>query len=417
MNSPAAPVPTARRLATLACALLLLAPGITPEARAQDAPTATQLRTEAEFRRGLQAVAAGDYAGAVTIFDGILARDAGLVRVRLELARALFLKGDEDERARFQFERVLSGELPQAVQDNVQKFLSALRQRRRWTLSAELAVIPDSNINGGAESREVTLGGLPYYLNESSVKKSGTAILTALRGTWRFADEGRWRIQTGAGLSQRSYDDSEYDDTVLNFSAGPRYLLDRGEIGFGLSGYHRWYGLDPYSLFMGVQLDGNYLLSRQLKLEAAVRLGRVTSPDDSGREGPSSDGSITLRYALSPELLIYGSLDARRDAFANDLLANDAAGAAVGVYGDLPWGFSAGASFRLGGTWYDGESAFFQEARRDESRQYGLTVLNRNLRFWQVTPSLRYTHVENESTIDIYTYDRDILQIGLTREF
>lgn len=380
-------------------------------------PTAEQLRTEAEFRHGLRAVAAGDYGAAIAIFDAILARDASLVRVRLELARALFLAGDQDERARFQFERVLSADLPQAVQDNIEKFLNAIRKRRRWTLSAELAIVPDSNINGGAESREVNLGGLSYYLNESSVKKSGTGLLTAVRGTYRFADEGRWRIQTGGGLTQRSYGDSEYDDTILNFAAGPRYLLDRGEIGFGLSGYYRWYGLDPYALFMGVQVDGSYLLSKQIKVEASLRFGQVTSQADPGREGASSDGSVTLRYAVRPDLLIYSSLDARRDAFDNDLLANDSAGISVGVYGDLPWGFSAGASARLGETWFDGFSGFFQTTRNDENRQYAFTVLNRRLIFWQTTPSFRYTHVENDSNIGIYAYDRDIFQIGLTREF
>lgn len=392
-------------------------PATAQEPAATSVPTAEQLRIETEFRQGLQAVAAGDYVGAIAVFDAILVRDPGLIRVRLELARALFLAGDQDERARFQFERVMSADLPQAVQDNIGKFLSAIRKRRLWTLSAEFAIVPDSNINGGAESREVNLGGLSYYLNESSVKKSGTGLLTAVRGTYRFADEGRWRIQTGGGLTQRSYEDSEYDDTILNFSAGPRYLLDRGEIGFGLSGYYRWYGLDPYALFMGVQVDGNYLLSKQVKFEAALRLGLVTSQADPGREGASSDGSITLRYAVRPDLLLYGSLDARRDAFDNDLLANDGAGVSVGVYGDLPWGFSAGASARLGKTWFEGFSDFFQTTRRDDNRQYGFSLLNRSLIFWQTTPSFRYTHVENASNIDIYTYDRDIFQIGLTKEF
>ena len=56
-----------------------------------------------------------------------------LVRVRLELARAFFLKG-EDSLSRRHFERVLAGNPPAAVAANVRRFLSEIRARRRWSM-------------------------------------------------------------------------------------------------------------------------------------------------------------------------------------------------------------------------------------------------------------------------------------------
>ena len=53
-----------------------------------------------------------------------------LARVRLELARAFFLKG-EDALSRKHFDRVLAGELPSAIVANVQRFIEAMRARRR----------------------------------------------------------------------------------------------------------------------------------------------------------------------------------------------------------------------------------------------------------------------------------------------
>ena len=55
----------------------------------------------------------------------------GVVRVRLELARALFLKGENDL-SRRHFEHVLAGNPPAPVLANVRRFLAEIRARRRW---------------------------------------------------------------------------------------------------------------------------------------------------------------------------------------------------------------------------------------------------------------------------------------------
>ena len=59
---------------------------------------------------------------AIIALLAILVDRPELVRVRLELARAFFYKG-EDTLARGHFERVLAGEVPEAVKVNVQRFL------------------------------------------------------------------------------------------------------------------------------------------------------------------------------------------------------------------------------------------------------------------------------------------------------
>ena len=72
---------------------------------------------------------------AIAAFREMLVADPALVRVRLELARAFFLKG-EDRLARRHFERVLAGEVPREVAANVRTFLIQIRARRRWDLHA-----------------------------------------------------------------------------------------------------------------------------------------------------------------------------------------------------------------------------------------------------------------------------------------
>ena len=70
---------------------------------------------------------------AIVTLHTILVDRPELVRVRLELARAFFYKG-EDSLARGHFRRVLAGDVPDVVKANVQRFLVQVRARRRWTM-------------------------------------------------------------------------------------------------------------------------------------------------------------------------------------------------------------------------------------------------------------------------------------------
>ena len=91
---------------------------------------------------------------AIAAFRTMLVADPGLVRVRLELARAFFFKG-EDSLARQHFEAVLAGGVPEPVAANIHAFLAEIRARRRWSLNAGFAIAPDTNIGAGSDERTI----------------------------------------------------------------------------------------------------------------------------------------------------------------------------------------------------------------------------------------------------------------------
>ena len=77
--------------------------------------------------------------GAVAAFRAMLIDKPELVRVRLELARAFFYQG-VDGLSQEHFERVLAGNPPAPVVANVQRFLTLIRARRRWSMHLGFAV-------------------------------------------------------------------------------------------------------------------------------------------------------------------------------------------------------------------------------------------------------------------------------------
>ena len=116
---------------------------------------------------------------AITAFRNLLIDRPELVRVRLELARAFFLKR-EDALARRHFEQVLAGNLPPPVVANVQRFLAAIRARKRWSVYFGAALAPDSNIGAASDERfiEIHIGGvpLPFRRDQEELTTSGVGL-------------------------------------------------------------------------------------------------------------------------------------------------------------------------------------------------------------------------------------------------
>ena len=107
---------------------------------------------------------------AIAAFRTMLIDRPDLVRVRLELARAFFLKG-EDSLSRRHFERVLAGSPPAVVAANVRRFLSEIRARRRWSMYLGGSVAPDTNIGGTSEERIIYIHGLPFRRDVEELTK------------------------------------------------------------------------------------------------------------------------------------------------------------------------------------------------------------------------------------------------------
>ena len=111
-------------------------------------------------------------AEAIEALHAILINRPDLVRVRLELARAFFIKG-EDTLSREHFERVLAGKPPQAMAANIQRFLSAIRARRRWSAYLGLSIAPDTNVNAVSDAEYIYINGLPFRRSNNALASSG----------------------------------------------------------------------------------------------------------------------------------------------------------------------------------------------------------------------------------------------------
>ena len=106
--------------------------------------------TERDFLDGMIALARKDYRRAEALFRRILAGDPALVRVRLELARTLFL-AKKDEEADYHFRLAIAERPPEAVIRNIARFREGIRARRAWRFNISFGLAPDTNINSATD--------------------------------------------------------------------------------------------------------------------------------------------------------------------------------------------------------------------------------------------------------------------------
>ena len=268
--------------------------------------------------------------GAVGAFRRMLIDEPGLVRVRLELARAFFLKG-EDGLARRHFEYVLAGDPPGPVVANVSRFLALIRARRRWDMHAGFALAPDTNI--GASSGEriiyVDVGGqrLPFRRDAEDLTTSGVGLSVWTGGEYQFPLSERLRLRAGANLSRREYSGSRFDQTFVSGHAGPRWLLGRTSEASALASVQRrWSAGAPNHDAFGVRLEAGRRFNLRVTAHARASWAPAGPPhadvprradgrrlarrrlggDPDGARGcraglgprPSGDGALAPRAAL-----------------------------------------------------------------------------------------------------------------------
>ena len=346
-------------------------------------------------------------AEAIDAFRAILVNHPDLVRVRLELARAFFLK-NEDGLARRHFELVLGGNPERAVVANINNYLAAMRARKRWTARAGAAFAPDTNIGAASEADTLYIYGLPFRRDAETTSGIGVAVWGG--GEYQYPVGNQLRIRAGADISRREYRERRFDQTYLAAHLGPRWLIDK-DTDASLIGtaYRRWLGGERYSDSVGTYLDASRRLGRTLTVRARLGLAHSRYTGNSGNDGPVLSATVMGSWVALPIMQITlrtgherQRTDSKRTRSRTLWVGGDIALA-------LPAGFSVGFGVEFRGTNYgDGWFPFVPDngSRRDRTNVVRASVFNRSLTLFGFSPELTVLSSQRASTAQLYDYDR-----------
>ena len=395
-----------------------------------------QDRNEALFRAGMQAMEDGahlpeeprerKFDEAIAAFRAILVADPSLVRVRLELARAFFLKG-EDRLARRHFEQVLAGKPPPQVVANIVRFLRIMRARRRWTAHFGMAVAPDSNLNAASGERTVFLdtpfGRLPFMRQGDVAPKSGLGVSVWGGGEYQYPlGAGRWRLRSGTNASMRDYKGRDFDRHSVSAHLGPRRLIDaRTEASLLATVDRQWTAGMPETDRFGLRLEAERRLTPRLALFGRASAARRNCRDCNWLDGPVGDVSLGAGWAALPILRVGGNAGWNWSRANSEHWRSQGPQASLGATLALPAGFTVGLRASLQRTEYQGggfaHNTIDREPREDETRTLSFSVHNRALTVLGFSPRLSLVREERDTNAQALDYDRNRAELSFVRQF
>jgi hypothetical protein len=66
---------------------------------------------------------------------------------------------------------------------------------------------------------------------------------------------------------------------------------------------------------------------------------------------------------------------------------------------------------------YDAPDPLFGRRRTDFIKEASVSVTNQKFSLWQFTPRLTYAYAQRSSSIGLYSYRQNRLEVGLTTDF
>lgn len=396
---------------------------------------------QAKFEAATAALEENRLNTARQLLNALLADNPTLHRARLELARAYYLSADYDQ-AELEAQRVLDDpETPPSVRATVLAFQAQIREDRRrfadrhqWLPSIYLGVAYDSNLNFGPARDVIDIGGLPFAVAPNSQENEDWAGVIDAGLTHIYNPGVRFEAgeQTGFfiwesqlnGYYRGYFDEDDFNLGVATLRTGPTWFVpSRWRANIGLQGDQVWLGDGRLAFYTSLNPNVTWQLSpsTDFSLEGIVAYRDYSRSVDSGRDGWYQWGGAKLsRYFNNRRFGLQGgagyfNFDADDNRFSfkgPDLF--------VGVVADTWTGGSVFA--RAGYRNYDfkGIEPGFNVSRDDD--EYRLSAGFRHdfqgglLRNWSLLGDYTFTDNESDKT-PIYTYDRNFLNLGLSRAF
>ena len=365
------------------------------------------------------------YDKAIAAFRAILVNQPNLVRVRLELARAFFLKG-QDGLARRHFEAVLAGGVPVPVAANIYHFLNIMQARKRLTGYFGLAVAPDSNLNAASESEiiyiDTVFGRLPFQREGDFGAESGFGLSVWGGGEYQQPLSERLRLRVGSDVAVREYPGGDFDQHFVATHVGPRWLLSpRTEISLLATAQRQWLGSIPYTDEFGARLELDRRLGPTVWARGTAAYRERDHLSRNFLDGSVVDITATFAWTPAPVLRVHMTAGYTRDHAALEHWRNLARWVRVGTSLALPLGFTLGTSIQAQWVYYDGDGlahlTLHSRPRRDRLRSFSVSVLNRAFTLFGFSPQLALIHDTRLTNAQAQDYERDRAELRFVRQF
>jgi tetratricopeptide (TPR) repeat protein len=366
------------------------------------------------FLDGMLALAQGRLDDGIAALRALLNRDPTLLRVRLELARALFLRRDFDA-ARYNFELALGApELTEAARANVRAFLRQIEVQTS-SLSLTVSVVTDSNPTQQTRAENIVLLGQLFRLNPDARARSAVGLGLTLDG--RLALDNERQTFLHGQLQARDFPNDYADFAFGNVNLGHTFI-----------GETQWLSVEagPHTaLYRGRQLYDGWLsqathfapFAQRWALRQTLSGMTLRYTDFDHLNGWQVWLEEELRYALSARAWAAAAVSAGHRKADDPTTTYDGLEARASYLTEPGQGFIVEGRLTVGRLDFDAASFLFGEARHDTYRRVELRLTSRRLAVAGFAPQAQLGYWHNDSNLVLFAFERWYAEIGVTRDF
>lgn len=370
---------------------------------------------QALFLSGQIAGNHGEWKMAIRYYRIMLERVPAMLRVRLELARALYMNG-EFEAAEHHFNLVL-GEpsLPSEVRSNVMAYISQI-EHQTFSQSISVELLNDSNINQATANQVVMIGNQPFVLSRSALQQAGVGMGATWQGQYLFGKTHQYSLR---GVAQhQNYSGTAFDFTYLQSYAGATKRWGPAHaLAIEGGGHVAVYGGRKLYDGLAFRLADTWRSENGLMLSTALESKQLRYPDFAYRDSWQHWLSVDVSKALAAGVLLNGGVSYGRNLARENAYSFTANGAKVGGLIELPWRMVGSVSLDYQHSRYDAEDPFFGLARQENKVGMELGLMPLALAWEGFAPRLVLGHANNRSNIALYDYRKSYTKVVFTREF
>lgn len=379
------------------------------------------------FWIGTAAAKSGKLELAKQQYERMLQIDPSLDRVRLELSTVYFAMG-KNEAAKKQLDIVKAGDPPDQVLASIAKLETAIDERSRkydYNIRATAGWIWDDNITSGPEPGVYTLpGGGSLTPDPGSTKIRDDGFLATLTGNFLYdmGDRKHFMWNTGANIYSKTYRNfGEYDYLALNLHTGPWWAGRKDIVKVPFNFTNTYYGSDRLSYIMSVDPSYEHFFSPMFSLR-----GAYTYKDERYyQESRAADlDNISNIIELAPTLyfqnrrhILTGRLGYDHHIAKSHQFSYYAPYAMLSYFTRFPIQTELYLAYQWTQRDYAEEQPFPypNQMRHDTRNYYTASVSQPFAKYFYAAYIFAYT--DNQSSLDIYTWDKTTHTITLGCRF
>lgn len=363
------------------------------------------------FVIGLFTLEQRDYKASIAIFSEML-KKTDSSRVRLELARSLFLDR-QFAASKTNFQIVLfTEEVPWAVKQNIRQYLNQIDTDIGF-IKFGVSFVSDSNPGNFTSSEEVSISGRSFKVVRPEGDQEAKGIRYAMSSGLPLSSDSRTQAFLNASFSD--FEGGELDrwlgdvGVVSSFKVLPKIKVKAG-LEYSEKNGNKQYDFSYLSIFYTPSVVDQFSFRHE------VRVAKLVVDGASHLDADVYRAATIFTSPLKNGMFIDGGVIIDKSVAREAPYSYNEGVLSLGL--DLPvndWAFKLSSSLSL--RLYGDVDPFFGERRRDTNKKFGVLLSNKKIHSYGYKPEVGVTYEQNDSSLAFFEYDKISLVFTLKESY